>query len=346
MILATNPNVEGEATALYLARLLKPLGVRVTRIATGIPVGTDLEDADEVTMTRPWKAGGSSDCCRCRISCPRRSPPAPGRHRGVLLRIPAVPARAGDLRVHPGRAVRRELDLLSPQDTALMVIFAILGGLGGAAVLIAGYFVGVALVGAGLGAVIANLAFSLQRALCRRWSSVSPWPAPWAPSTSSATSSSSAPHSAARGRSSWARWPWPAIGRALGGRVSGQRVGGVSARSRAGAALGAVRVVRPRHRRDDRPVLPHREATGQEGLAPIGLPPRFLLPPHAGAARARIRPPALSLSPLDAARATSSLSIGRGVWRPADLFLSVTRGHHGPRLRVGDAWPAGPGPHV
>ena len=50
IILATNPNVEGEATAIYLARLLKPLGVRVTRIAMGIPVGSDLEYADEVTM--------------------------------------------------------------------------------------------------------------------------------------------------------------------------------------------------------------------------------------------------------------------------------------------------------
>ena len=50
VILATNPTVEGEATALYLARLLKPLGVRVTRIATGIPVGSDLEYADELTM--------------------------------------------------------------------------------------------------------------------------------------------------------------------------------------------------------------------------------------------------------------------------------------------------------
>jgi recombination protein RecR len=50
VILATNPNVEGEATALYLARLLKPLGVRVTRIAMGVPVGSDLEYADEVTM--------------------------------------------------------------------------------------------------------------------------------------------------------------------------------------------------------------------------------------------------------------------------------------------------------
>jgi recombination protein RecR len=52
VIVATNPTVEGEATALYLARLLKPLGVRVTRIAMGIPVGSDLEYADEVTMSR------------------------------------------------------------------------------------------------------------------------------------------------------------------------------------------------------------------------------------------------------------------------------------------------------
>lgn len=50
VILATNPNVDGEATALYLARLLKPLGVRVTRIAMGVPMGSDLEYADEVTM--------------------------------------------------------------------------------------------------------------------------------------------------------------------------------------------------------------------------------------------------------------------------------------------------------
>jgi len=50
IILATNPNVEGEATAIYLAKLLKPLGVRVTRIAMGVPVGSDLDYADEVTM--------------------------------------------------------------------------------------------------------------------------------------------------------------------------------------------------------------------------------------------------------------------------------------------------------
>ena len=52
VILATNPNVEGEATAIYLAKLLKPLGIKVTRIAMGVPVGSDLEYADDVTMQR------------------------------------------------------------------------------------------------------------------------------------------------------------------------------------------------------------------------------------------------------------------------------------------------------
>jgi recombination protein RecR len=52
VILATNPNIEGEATAMYLARLLKPIGIRVTRIASGLPVGGDLEYADEVTLGR------------------------------------------------------------------------------------------------------------------------------------------------------------------------------------------------------------------------------------------------------------------------------------------------------
>ncbi|HEV8129852.1 MAG TPA: recombination mediator RecR [Acidobacteriota bacterium] len=52
VILATNPNIEGEATAIYLSRLLKPLGMRVTRIALGIPVGSDLEYADEVTLSK------------------------------------------------------------------------------------------------------------------------------------------------------------------------------------------------------------------------------------------------------------------------------------------------------
>ncbi|MGA2149422.1 MAG: recombination mediator RecR [Bryobacteraceae bacterium] len=52
VIVATNPTVEGEATAVYLARLLKPLGAKVTRIAMGIPVGSDLEFADEVTISK------------------------------------------------------------------------------------------------------------------------------------------------------------------------------------------------------------------------------------------------------------------------------------------------------
>jgi recombination protein RecR len=52
VILATSPTVEGEATAVYLARILKPLGARVTRIAMGVPVGSDLEWADEVTMAK------------------------------------------------------------------------------------------------------------------------------------------------------------------------------------------------------------------------------------------------------------------------------------------------------
>lgn len=52
VIMATNPTIEGEATAMYIARLIKPLGVKVTRIAHGIPVGGDLEYADEVTLTK------------------------------------------------------------------------------------------------------------------------------------------------------------------------------------------------------------------------------------------------------------------------------------------------------
>ena len=52
VILATNPDVEGEATALYLARLLKPRGIRVTRLAFGMPVGGDIDYTDEVTLAR------------------------------------------------------------------------------------------------------------------------------------------------------------------------------------------------------------------------------------------------------------------------------------------------------
>jgi len=56
VVLATNPNAEGETTAIYIARLLKPLGVKVTRIASGLPVGGDLEYADEVTLGRALEA--------------------------------------------------------------------------------------------------------------------------------------------------------------------------------------------------------------------------------------------------------------------------------------------------
>jgi recombination protein RecR len=52
VLLATNPNLEGEATAMYLARLVQPLGVRITRLARGLPVGGDLEYADAVTLSR------------------------------------------------------------------------------------------------------------------------------------------------------------------------------------------------------------------------------------------------------------------------------------------------------
>lgn len=52
VILATNPNIEGEATAMYISRILKPLNIKVTRIASGIPVGGDLEYADEVTLSK------------------------------------------------------------------------------------------------------------------------------------------------------------------------------------------------------------------------------------------------------------------------------------------------------
>ena len=55
VVLATNPDIEGEATASYIARLVKPLGVRVTRIAHGVPVGGDLEYTDEVTLSKAFE---------------------------------------------------------------------------------------------------------------------------------------------------------------------------------------------------------------------------------------------------------------------------------------------------
>ena len=54
VIMATNPDVEGEATALYISNLLKPLGIKVSRLAHGIPIGTDLEYADEVSLARAF----------------------------------------------------------------------------------------------------------------------------------------------------------------------------------------------------------------------------------------------------------------------------------------------------
>ena len=56
VILATNPDVEGETTATYLSRIIKPLGVRVSRLASGLPVGGDLEYADEITLGRAIEA--------------------------------------------------------------------------------------------------------------------------------------------------------------------------------------------------------------------------------------------------------------------------------------------------
>ena len=61
VILATDPNLEGEATATYLSRMLRPMGLRVTRLASGLPVGGDLEYADEVTLGRAFEGRRSVD---------------------------------------------------------------------------------------------------------------------------------------------------------------------------------------------------------------------------------------------------------------------------------------------
>jgi len=61
LILATDPNLEGEATAAYLARLVKPMGLKVTRLASGLPVGGDLEYADEVTLGRAFEGRRTLD---------------------------------------------------------------------------------------------------------------------------------------------------------------------------------------------------------------------------------------------------------------------------------------------
>ena len=83
MILATSPTVEGEATAVYLARLVKPLGVRVTRIAMGVPVGSDLEWADEVDHVEgPGRAS--------RLLILHRTPLLMKKLRATLLRFPGA----------------------------------------------------------------------------------------------------------------------------------------------------------------------------------------------------------------------------------------------------------------
>ena len=61
IIIATDPNLEGEATATYLTRLIKPLGIKVSRLASGLPVGGDLEYADEVTLGRAFEGRRSYD---------------------------------------------------------------------------------------------------------------------------------------------------------------------------------------------------------------------------------------------------------------------------------------------
>ena len=61
VILATDPNLEGEATATYLTRLIKPLGIKVSRLASGLPVGGDLEYADEITLGRAFEGRRSYD---------------------------------------------------------------------------------------------------------------------------------------------------------------------------------------------------------------------------------------------------------------------------------------------
>lgn len=73
LILATDPNLEGEATATYLARMIKPMGLKVTRLASGLPVGGDLEYADEVTLGRAFEET-TSRCLTQRCTPPRRTP--------------------------------------------------------------------------------------------------------------------------------------------------------------------------------------------------------------------------------------------------------------------------------
>ena len=118
VILATDPNLEGEATATYLARLLKPMGLRVTRLASGLPVGGDLEYADEVTSGRAFEgrrlhatvvtSGAALD--RSTRTSPSRSP----------NQVDELPARAaGDRRAATGGERRSPLLLLEVSQVLL-----------------------------------------------------------------------------------------------------------------------------------------------------------------------------------------------------------------------------------
>ena len=92
VVLATNPNVEGEATAIYLAKLLKPLGIKVTRIAMGVPVGSDLEYADEFHDAARDGKSARSRPLRSETRPPNRPPRAPRGSRKLTWRTSNVGA--------------------------------------------------------------------------------------------------------------------------------------------------------------------------------------------------------------------------------------------------------------
>ena len=112
VILATNPNVEGEATAIYLAKLLKPLGVSVTRIAVGLPVGSDLDYADDVTMHKAMEAAAKSS--RARAGRPRLRLEQLIQHARRLRRA-CTAARGRQFRPQPGES-RGVVDIAPARD--------------------------------------------------------------------------------------------------------------------------------------------------------------------------------------------------------------------------------------
>ena len=83
IIIATDPNLEGEATATYLARMLKSIGIAVTRLASGLPVGGDLEYADEVTLGRAFEGRRNALSCTAPAGMARRPHRCAGRRRGL-----------------------------------------------------------------------------------------------------------------------------------------------------------------------------------------------------------------------------------------------------------------------